>query len=224
VHAVLIDGKNKKTEMGNMDLEPKWLEWAKRLQAIAQAGLTYTENEYEKERYKQVRRISIEILSTYTGLEHIQLRSLFAAESGYPTPKIDVRAAVFRDDRILMIREKVDGLWAVPGGWADVDCSLRECVIKEAREEAGANVVPQRVIAILDRKKHNLPPLPYAMYKIFIECDYVDGDFVSNIETSESGFFTQKALPPLSEGRNTKSQIELCFQSRRKSCHQAIFD
>jgi ADP-ribose pyrophosphatase YjhB (NUDIX family) len=207
-----------------MDREPKWLEWAKKLQAIAQAGLTYTENEYERERFQQVRQISVEIMSTKTGAERDQVSRLFEGETGYPTPKIDVRAAIFRKDRILMVRERVDGLWALPGGWADVDTSLRECVIKEAREEAGVRIEPKRVVAIQDRKKHNFPPVPFGLYKIFVECDYVDGEFVENVETLESGFFTRTALPPLSEGRNTAAQIEMCFEARGKNCHQAIFD
>jgi ADP-ribose pyrophosphatase YjhB (NUDIX family) len=207
-----------------MDGEPKWLEWARKLQAIAQAGLTYTENDYERERFHQVRQISMEIMSTKTGIDYEQVIRWFAGETGYPTPKIDVRAAIFRKDRILMVRERVDGLWALPGGWADVDISLRESVIKEAQEEAGVRVEPKRVVAVLDRKKHNYPPVPFGLYKIFVECDYVDGEFVKNVETIESGFFKRRALPPLSEGRNTAAQIEMCFTARGKSCHQAIFD
>lgn len=204
--------------------EPIWLEWAKRLNSIAQAGITYSRQQYDIERYRQVQDICIEILNKYTEINHNKIRSLFTSEIGYQTPKIDVRAAIFKDERILLIREKIDGLWALPGGWADVDTSLREALVKEAKEEAGVDIDPKRIIAILDRRKHNKPPLPYGVYKIFVECDYISGSYIKNVETSESGFFTLDNLPPLSLGRNTKKQIELCFSVRKKEIHETLFD
>ncbi|MBU5438715.1 NUDIX hydrolase [Tissierella sp. MSJ-40] len=207
-----------------MNIEPKWLEWAKKLQAIAQAGLTYSKNEYDLERFEEIRDISIEILNNYTGVENEKIRQLFANEEGYPTPKIDVRAAIFNNEEILLVKEKLDGLWSLPGGWADIDISLRENLIKEAEEEAGVKIEPKRVIAILDRKKHNIPPMPYGIYKIFVECDLVGGKFQENIETSEAKFFSIENLPPLSTERNTKEQIEMCFSTKAKEFHEAIFD
>jgi ADP-ribose pyrophosphatase YjhB (NUDIX family) len=207
-----------------MDREPQWLEWAKKLQSIAQAGIAYTEDKYDRERFQQIRDVCVDILHHYTEIDAIKIRQLFASEIGYQTPKIDVRAAVFKGNEILMIREKIDGLWALPGGWADIDTSLRETLIKEAKEEAGANIQPKRIIAVLDRRNYNAPPALYGIYKIFAECDYIDGSFKSNIETSEAGFFTQKDLPPLSTGRNTEEQIAMCFNARKKTCHEAFFD
>lgn len=207
-----------------MTNEPIWLIWAKKLTSIAQAGLTYSEDRYDLERYQQIQNIGIDILQHYTEIDQTKIRDLFANETGYLTPKVDVRAAIFKDDEILLIREKVDGLWALPGGWADIDTSLKETVIKESKEEAGVEIMPKRVIAVLDRRKHNKPPLPYGVYKIFVECEYISGSFQENTETSESNFFTLENLPPLSLGRNTKKQIEMCIAARKKESHEAIFD
>ena len=207
-----------------MSMEPKWLEYAKKLQSIAQAGLTYSENKYDRERFEEIRDISIDIIHTYTEIEHEKIRSLFANENGYQTPKIDVRAAIFKDGKILMVKEQIDGLWALPGGWADVDCSLMENVVKESREEAGVDVDPKRVIGIFDRRKKYVCPMPYGIYKIFVECDYVDGEFQQNIETSDAKFFNLDNLPSLSLNRNTKEEIKLCFDVRQKEFHETIFD
>ncbi len=207
-----------------MEKNPAWLEWARQLNAIAQAGLTYAENGYDRERYTRIRDISIDIMQRYTGVDHEKIRSLFANETGYPTPRVEVRAAVFEDERILLVREKLDGLWSLPGGWADVDTSLREAVIKEAGEEAGAEIEPVRIVAVQDRRKHNAPPMPYGVYKVFVECDFISGSFKENVETSEAGFFTLDRLPSLSEGRNTRAQIEMCFAARKKKVHEPYFD
>ena len=122
-------------------MQPKWLFWAKQLQSIAQTGIEFTENPYDRERYEAIRALSIEILHEYTEIDNSKLASLFANESGYQTPKIDVRAAIFNsDNEILMIREKLDNKWALPGGWADIELSLSENIIKESFEEAGAEI------------------------------------------------------------------------------------
>ena len=135
-----------------------------------------------------------------------------------------MRAAIFRGTSILLIREKVDGLWSLPGGWADIDKSLRQNLKGEAKEEAGVDIEPRRIIAVLDRRIHNDPPLPFGIYKIFVECDYISGEFQDNVETYESGWFTVDDLPPLSAGRNTTDQIEMCFSVRKKKSHEALFD
>ncbi|ADL12751.1 NUDIX hydrolase N-terminal domain-containing protein [Acetohalobium arabaticum] len=207
-----------------MSKEPKWLEYAKRLQAIAQAGLTYSENKYDRERFEEIREISSSIIKDQTELKKEEISELFMEDAGYPTPKIDVRAAVFKDDKILLVKEKVDGRWSLPGGWADVGYSLKENLIKEAQEEAGVKIKPQRIISILDRRKHHKKSFPFGMYKIFVECEFLSGEFEKNIETSDSGFFSVTDLPPLSLGRNTKEQIRSCFEARRKDYHKAIFD
>lgn len=204
--------------------EPKWLQYAKKLQALAQAGLEYSDDKYDLERFEEIRSISVEIMNNYTDIEKEKIEKLFAGEKGYQTPKIDVRAAVFKNNKILLVREKIDGLWTLPGGWADIDLSLKENLIKEVKEEAGADVEAGRVIAILDRKRHNTPPNPYGIYKIFVECKLISMDFKENLETSEASFFGEKNLPQLSTNRTTEEQIKMCFESRDKNKHECIFD
>lgn len=206
-------------------MQPKWLFWAKQLQSIAQSGIEYTANSYDKERYEQIRALSIEILHEYTEIDNIRLTNLFANETGYQTPKIDVRAAIFnQENEILMVREKLDNKWSLPGGWADIDLSISGNIIKESKEEAGADIKPKRIIAILDRNTHVKDDFPYSVYKIFVECDFIKAEFTKNIETIEQGFFKCESLPELSEGRNTKSQIEMCFKARLEKSFETIFD
>ena len=191
-----------------------WLEIAKKLQAIAQAGLEFGHSEFDIDRYEQLRQISIDILDHHTSYDATQIREFFATDKGYPTPKVDVRAAIFQDDKILMVREKCDGRWSLPGGWADQHLTIKENLIKEAGEEAGVDIEPQKILAIFDRKLHNQPPIPYGCYKIFVECKLNGGGFKKNIETTGSEFFSLNNLPPLSPGRNSLDQIEYCFSAR----------
>lgn len=205
-------------------METKWLSWAKRLQSIAQAGLTYSKDKYDIERFQQIRDISIEILNEYTEISNEKIKDLFCNETGYQTPKVDIRGAVFKDGKILLVKESIDGRWSLPGGWAEVNLSVKENVIKELREETGLNVVPKRLIAVLDRNKHNHPITPYGIYKIFVLCELIGGVFEKNIETVESGFFSLEDLPPLSLGRVTKEQIVMCFEAKYNDNFTAIFD
>jgi ADP-ribose pyrophosphatase YjhB (NUDIX family) len=206
-------------------MQPKWLYWAKQLQSIAQTGIEFTDNPYDRERFERIRALSIEIMHEYTGIESTELAGLFANESGYQTPKIDVRAAIFNDDNnILMIREKADNKWALPGGWADIELSLSENIIKESLEEAGAEIKPKRIIGIFDRNRHVKDDFPYSAYKIFVECDLIRYEFKKNIETLEYGFFASESLPELSEGRNTEEQIRICFKARSENKFEATFD
>ena len=201
-----------------------WLDYAKRLQAIAQSGLAYCKNEYDRKRFEKIREISVEIMSQYTEISEEKIKNLFANEAGYQTPKIDVRAAIFKAGEILLIKEKIDGLWALPGGWADINCSLKENLIREAKEEAGVKINPKRIISVFNAETHNSAPNPFCIYKFFVECEFISGEFEENIETLESGFFSCDNLPSLSTTRNTREQIKLCFETRKKACHQAIFD
>jgi len=205
-------------------MEPKWLSWAKQLQSIAQAGLAYSKDKYDMERFQQIRDLSVEILSEHTGVSNEKIKDLFCNETGYQTPKVDVRGAIFKDDKILLVKESVDGCFSMPGGWAEVNLSVKENIIKEAKEEAGVNVVPKRIIAVLDRNKNNVPVFAYGIYKIFVLCELIDGDFEENIETEESGFFSLADLPPLSLERNSKKQIEMCFESKSQDNFSTIFD
>ncbi|HHU63903.1 MAG TPA: NUDIX hydrolase [Clostridiales bacterium] len=202
----------------------KWLDVAKKIQAIAQSGLAYTTNKYDAERYEELRKISIEIVSDFTGMEMERVEELFANETGYQTPKVDVRAVVFKDNKILLVKEKVDGCWALPGGWADIGLSPGQVAMKETYEEAGLEVKPVRLLAVLDNKNHYRVPFPYHIYKIFILCKIVSGRLAGGMETSDADFFAEDGLPKLSQGRNTVKQIKMMFDLFKNPTKQAVFE
>ena len=193
-------------------LNEPWLTWAMEIQSIGQAGLAYTDNVYDRERYERLRQIAAEMLSVQTGIPVLKVQELFCNETGYQTPKLDTRAAIFRDDKILLVQEK-SGLWSLPGGWVDVDVSVMENTIKEAKEEAGLDVTADLVIAVQDREKHNLPIFIHKICKIFVLCSVVGGQFKPNSETIQSGYFALDELPPLSEDKNNAEQIAMCFDA-----------
>ena len=204
--------------------ERKWLDIAKKLQSIAQAGLEYSKDKYDLERFEEIRKVSIDIMECYTDIEREKIKNLFAGETGYQTPKRDIRAAVFHENKILMVKEKLDNRWSLPGGWADIDLSLKENLIKEAMEEAGAKIIPERILAVYDRNRNTNILFPHSVYKIFVQCKYLESKFVENIETEETGFFSVDQLPELSETRNTASQIKMCFRYKDRPFHEPYFD
>ena len=201
----------------------QWLGWAAELQSLAQAGLAYSEDPYDLERFERIRAISAEMVAHMSDIPVNKVRELFCEESGYQTPKIDTRAAVFKDNKILLVREN-DGLWSLPGGWADVGISAAENAAKEVREEAGLEVEVERLIAVQDRAKHNRPVLAHSVYKLFFLCKVLGGSFRANIETTESAYFSEGSLPPLRESKNTAEQIEMCFAAYRDPNWRARFD
>ncbi|WP_059174045.1 NUDIX hydrolase [Bacillus sp. FJAT-27445] len=205
-------------------MEPKWLEWAKQLQSIAQAGLTYSKDVYDLERFEEIRKISVEIMSQHTSLKANIIADLFANETGYATPKVDIRAVVFRESKILMVKENTDGGWSLPGGWADIGLTPSEVAVKEVKEESGFNVKVLKLIGVLDKKCHPHPPSPYHTYKLFFQCEIIGGEAKEGIETSAVGFFSENGLPPLSIERNTKSQIQLAFKHLHNPKEPVWFD
>lgn len=202
----------------------KWLEWATELQSIAQAGLTFAENQYDIDRYHKIRDLSVNIIHEYTDIDHTKIRNLFASETGYQTPKVDVRAAVIEDEKILMVKEKIDGRWSLPGGWADVNSSVSESAVRECIEEAGATVKPKRIIAVHLANRQNDFVYPFTIYKIIVECELIDHSFAKNSETLDSGFFELDKLPELSVERNNYNQIKLCFEAKKHVTFEARFD
>jgi ADP-ribose pyrophosphatase YjhB (NUDIX family) len=186
-----------------------WLELAKRLEAIAQTGLTFCQNEFDRERYEEIRKISFEIFHNYTDASLEKIIDLFGKEEGYPTPKVDVRGVVVRDRKILLVKEKLDQKWALPGGWADIGLTPNQVVVKEIEEEAGLLTEPVRLLAVLDKKMHSHPPSPLYVYKMFILCKETGGEARSGIETLDVGFFQFDTLPDLSLERNTYEQIDM---------------
>ncbi|MDD7401387.1 MAG: NUDIX hydrolase [Eubacteriales bacterium] len=200
-----------------------WLSWAIELQALAQNGLAYTTNPFDRERFERIRQISVEMLSQQTMLPLDKVTDLFCCERGYQTPKLDTRAAVFREGKILLVQEN-DGLWSLPGGWTDVMESVKSNTEKEAREEAGALVEAKRILAVLDRRKHNPRPSAFGIIKIFVECDLISQNFQPNLETLQADFFAQDDLPPLAVSKVTPDQIDLCFQAHSQEFWQTVFD
>ncbi|MHC5725044.1 MAG: NUDIX hydrolase [Nostoc sp.] len=205
-------------------MENKWLEWAQKLQAIAQNGLTYSEGVFDIERYKQLQAIATEIMATYSKVEHTYVLDLFSREVGYATPKVDVRGAIFRDDTILLVKEISDGCWTLPGGWADVGESPSEVVVKEVYEESGYQARAIKLLAVYDRDKQGHPPFPFYVYKLFFKCEIIGGSPSSSIETEEVGFFPEDALPELSLGRVTAAEITRLFQHYRQPDLPTDFD
>ena len=201
----------------------QWLEWAVRLQSLAQNGLAYSKDVFDIQRFEEIRQIAAEMLVTPSGLPLEKVEELFCNESGYQTPKIDTRAAIFKDGRILLVQER-DGRWALPGGWCDVDQSVRDNTIKEVREEAGLDVRAEKVIAILDKAKNNPARSAHRVTKIFILCKSLGGAFVPNAETVASDYFSLDELPVLSEGKTTAQQIALCFEAEADEHWQTRFD
>lgn len=202
----------------------QWLEWAKQIQSTAQAGLTFSKDKYDLERYKELLKLSAEILSTYTGTDMEEIQDLFSKEKGYQTPKIDVRAAVFRDEKILLVREKIDNRWALPGGFADVGSSLVENVVREVEEETGFQAFYKQLLAVLDYQKHPHPPQPFHYYKCFIECGITGDAANETLETSGVQFFSLDHLPNLSTARNTESQIAMLFEFLKDPNKHPIVD
>ena len=209
--------------MNKQEQEHQWLEWAKELQFIAQAGLTYTKDPFDKERFERVREIAAEIISLQGRLPLAQVKDLFCNETGFQTPKLDTRAAIFKDDKILLVEEN-DGTWSLSGGWVDVMETVKSNTVKEVKEEAGLDVEAVRVIALHDRNLHNQPPYAYNVCKVFVLCEVKGGCFHPNIETVGSGYFGLDELPPLSVNKNSYQQIEMCFTARSDKNWQVEFD
>ena len=191
----------------------KWMDLAIRVQSIAQAGLAYGENDYDIERYEELRNIAAEMLACESEVPVETIKSFFCNETGYQTPKVDTRAAIFKNNKILLVHEK-NGTWSLPGGWCDVNQSVAANVIKETREEAGLNVYADRIIAVQDWRKHNACNLPYGVVKIFILCNVISGEFHRNTETTETRYFRRNELPSdLANEKTTAEQILMCFDA-----------
>ncbi len=194
-----------------MPIDQPFLAYTKRIQAIAQAGLAFSENPYDIERFEELREISINMMHHLSNEKVEIIKDLFASGEGYQTPMVDVRAVVFKEGQILMVKEKEDNAWSLPGGWADIGFTASEVAVKETKEEAGLDVKVKRLLAVIDKKCHDHPPQPYYIYKLFIWCDIVGGEPTKGIETLDVDFFKRDQLPNLSSDRNIPSQIELMF-------------
>lgn len=206
-----------------MDKNEKWLEWAVKLQAIAQTGLEYGVGEFDLERYEEIREIATEMISYKTEIPKEKVKNLFCNETGYQTPKLVTRAAIFKDNKILLVKES-DGRWAMPGGWSDVDISVKENAIKEVKEEAGLDVKIDLVIAVQDREKHNRPIYAHKICIVWVLCSVLGGEFKPNIETIDSDYFGIDELPELATEKNNKEQIQMCFNAYHAENWKTLID
>jgi ADP-ribose pyrophosphatase YjhB (NUDIX family) len=198
-----------------MSPEPAWLTIARELQAIAQTGLAFTQDRFDKLRYERLRELAAQLLAHGSGSDIDKVLELLSRETGYATPKVDVRGAAFRDGRILMVRELSDGLWTLPGGWADVNQSAAECAVREIWEESGFEARALKLAAVHDYRKNGHPPRAlHYVYKMFFLCEITGGEARPSNETSDVAFFARDSLPPLSLGRTIAREIDRMFDHR----------
>ncbi len=199
-------------------------QWAQRLQAMSQTGLTYAADPFDRRRYEELREVAAEMMSAALGVQAASLSARFQLEAGYATPKIDVRGFAVRDGAVLLVRERSDGLWTLPGGWADVGDTPSHATEREIREEAGYTARAVRLLALYDRSRHDHPPNLFHAYKAYFLCEITGGEAAASDETDAVDFFPLEALPPLSTERVTEEQIRRCFDLARHPEWPADFD
>lgn len=203
----------------------RWLTWCSRLQALAQTGLAFAQDPYDIERYRALREIAAEMLAAGTNGEVGKIRDFLGRDSGYATPKVDVRGVVFRDEKILLVRERTDGTWSLPGGWADVNESPAENIVREIREESGFETRVTKLLAVWDRSKHpHEPAFPFHVYKLFLRCEISGGAATHSSETDGVDFFAEDELPELSITRVTAAQIHRLLEHLRNPNLPTDFD
>ncbi len=210
-----------------MSREPDWLVWAREIQATAQTGLAYCRDPYDADRYRSLQRLAARIMADHTSADATRIEALFAAESGYASPKVGVRGAVFDDRcRILMVRERADGdRWTLPGGWADVNQTPAESVAREVFEESGYRVRPIKLAAVWDRARQNHPPGPFSVVRMFFVCALEGGAPSTSLETSEIGWFAEGDVPTdLSRARVLPMQITSMFEHWRNPALATEFE
>ena len=199
-----------------MPQEPQWLTIAREVRAIAQTGLAFNADGFDHQRYQRLRELAALLMAQGSATEHESILELLRQEKGYATPKVDVRGAAFQDGRVLMVREISDGKWTLPGGWADVNQTAGECVVREIAEESGFTARALKLAAVYDYQKRNPSPHIDSIYKMFFICEIVGGAASASNETSEVAFFPRNELPPLSLGRTTAAQIDRMFDHREQ--------
>jgi len=206
------------------DRRPDWLRWAQRVQAIAQTGLTYASDPFDRERYEELREIAVSMAQGALGVPPEEVRVAFASGLGYPTPKVDVRAVVFRGEELLLVRERRSGRWTFPGGWADVGDTPSLAAERETLEESGYRVKAEKVLALLDKSRHDHPVSPEYTYKVLIGCRFEGGEPATSHEIDAVGFFAREARPDLDLDRTTPGQIELAWAHLADPSRPTDFD
>ena len=199
---------------------------AKEMEAMAQAGLHFSADQFDRERYTRFRELAAELMAAQSNLSAQDVLEWSKAEFGYATPKVDVRAFVVFKEKVLLIREDADdGRWTLPGGWADVNESPSESVVREVEEESGYIVEPKLLLAVLDRSKQgHVPMFPYHVYKMFFHCEIIGGAPRPTSESSESRFFAIDSLPELSESRVLPHQIHQFYEAVRSKDTKTKYD
>lgn len=203
---------------------PLWLAWAREIQAIGQSGLTFSQDVFDRERYARLLAIASQIMETYTAIPETSFRELFNAQAGYATPKVDVRAAVFQDKRILLVQERSDGCWSMPGGWADINEPPAAMIEREVREESGYRVRARKVCGVFESNHDRQPLTFFHAYKILFLCELTGGSPADSSETSDARFFALDDLPPLSRNRTTPRHIHEAFAHLENGERPALFD
>jgi ADP-ribose pyrophosphatase YjhB (NUDIX family) len=193
-----------------MDPATSILQWARKVQAIAQNGLTFSQDPFDRERFEQLQQLVTSILTSQLAITPDQVQALWLGDDGYATPKVDVRGGVFEQDKVLLVRERSDGKWALPGGWVDVGDGPAFAVEREIREESGYLAKAVKLAALFDKNNpaHGHPPSILHIYKLFFLCELTGGTPTLSNETDGVDFFPVSSLPPLSTGRTTQSEIE----------------
>ena len=215
-----MDEKNRIRSSG----EPLWLAWARELQALAQTGLTYATGRYDVERYTRMMEIAAEMLGAHTGEPSPAIAEAFLREPGYATPKVDVRGAVVKDGKVLLVQERSDGKWCMPGGWADVGEAPSAMVVREVKEESGFTVVPSKVIGVFDANRSGMPRNFFHAYKVVFLCTLLSGEPAPSDETSAVDFFDFDTLPALSEQRTHARHLAEVHAHLADPLRAAAFD
>ena len=203
---------------------PRWLEWAREIQALAQTGLHYAPDEYHRDRYRRLIDIAAEIAAEHSGLPADGLARVFHAARGYATPKVSVRGAVFRGGKILLVRERIDGGWCMPGGWADVGDSPSAMVEREVMEESGLRVRAARLVGVYDKNNEIGQREVMHLYDLVFLCDDLGGEPRPSNETSDARFFGLNEIPALSSARTSIRNIREAFAHRDDPSLQAVID
>lgn len=202
---------------------PQWLAWAREIFSLSQSGITYSENEYDIERYKRLQEITAEMISCQSELVKESVLESFSMQAGYITPKIDVRGAVIRDGKILLIQERADGKWAMPGGWADLGNSPASVAEREVWEESGFRVKAEKVVAVIDANR--VEPMEfYHAYRIIFLCKFLGGEPRISHETLAGDFFDPGQLPPLSSYRTNENMVREAFAHLQNPGRPTAFD
>jgi ADP-ribose pyrophosphatase YjhB (NUDIX family) len=206
------------------DSIPRWLEWARQIQSLAQTGLAFASNDYEVERNKRLIELAAEITSEHTDQTLPELATVLMNQPGYATPKVDVRTAVIRDNKILLVKEAADNCWAMPGGWADVGDTPSEVAVRETKEESGYDVKVKKIVGVFDANRGGRPLEFFHAFKIIFLCELTGGKAQTSSETLAVDFHPLDKLPRLSRNRTDMKHINEIIEHIKDPARHSYFD